>query len=248
MNLIDLKNIVNQKKELSKVNKNIIKEKINILMHKRIFFIGFIEYCLNFTLAMFLISFIGIAFVDKITSASIIKENYTFTYFYILLPLFLSSHLFFKMFKNVSSFRGLVLYLLYKKTIKKLSKEIKEKVMVNGKYEDINHNKKDLIEIENYYQSLNEKQKEFFNSNYTSYEDYLSKSLSEFITDNKAEVVKKNKEFLSKVISENIHGHNYKKINNLIKEKFEEDTKNKEKEILNLFDNKKKIKNNVIEL
>ncbi|MDK2773353.1 MAG: hypothetical protein KYX68_14205 [Flavobacterium sp.] len=120
--------------------------------------------------------------------------------------------------------------------------------MFFGRYEDIIHNKKDLIEIEKYYQSLNEKQKEFFNSNYISYEDYLYKSLSKFINENKSEVVEKNKEFLSKVISENIHGHNYKKINNLIKEKFEEDPKNKEKEILNLFENKKKIKNNVIEI
>lgn len=92
-----------------------------------------------------------------------------------------------------------------------------------------------------YYNSLNDVEKDFYFSN-LHYEEYIYNSLENYIKKSEINKIRQNKEIIAEIISKHLRKSYLKDIKKIIKDKLELDEDNNKKEIINMFDNKKKQK------
>ena len=91
-----------------------------------------------------------------------------------------------------------------------------------------------------YYNSLNDVEKDFYFSN-LHYEEYIYNSLANHIKKSELREIRKNKEIIAEIISKHLRKSYLKDIKKIIQDRLELDEDNNKKEIINMFDNKKEI-------
>lgn len=116
----------------------------------------------------------------------------------------------------------------------------------NLKREIINYrlfiNNKDINEIINYYNSLNDVEKDFYCTNDT-HQVYIYNFLEHYINNSDIEDIRENKEVIAEIISQEFDKYYLKGIKNVLQDRLDLEEEISKKQIINMFnDEKKEIK------
>lgn len=103
-------------------------------------------------------------------------------------------------------------------------------------------NNKDINEIINYYNSLNDVGKDFYCTNDT-HQVYIYNFLEHYINNSDIEDIRENKEVIAEIISQEFDKYYLKGIKNVLQDRLDLEEEISKKQIINMFnDEKKEIK------
>jgi hypothetical protein len=227
MSIEYIKNIIREKNNIEKLDKNIIKNKGNIL-----------------SMFIFSLLFITESFLIPI----LIISTFSFNVFSLFIAFGLFSFNVFYIFTNETSFiLKNILKKIYKPYINSLSINIINNIPNYAK-EFFYYRKKDINDFKEYYEQLTNIQIEFFESDFNSYDRFLNDKILEFIINSDKEYLKINKNEIIEIVQNNLEDKNFDIVIKMIQEKFNKDytKRNKTEILINSFE-VKKINKNIIQ-